>query len=431
MLLFVAITRHLVAFANPLRNFFFFPGIYIGEPTRKIGSSYFTSDGMFIRRSFHLLKYRIMQQWWKTILAGMLGGAIVLAGVFFFAPNVPQTLATNNAPARQVNFSPGQTASNTVTPTFDFKLAAQLATPSVVHISATGASSSSDSPLRFFFDDGGPSTGSGSGVIYSADGYIITNNHVVEKAESLTVTLSDNRKFSAEVIGRDEKVDLAVIKIEATGLPTLEIADSDRAAVGEWVLAVGNPLDLISTVTAGIISAKGRSLELIPGRDAIESFLQTDAAVNPGNSGGALVDANGKLLGINTAIATRTGMFQGYSFAIPVNLVTRIVDDIIEFGSFQRAFLGVSIYPLDADAAQELGVNINQGVVIDELINGGSAQYAGLLPRDIILKVNDRAIRDVPELTEMVGRAKVGDILELTVLRKGKEMELPVKMRAQ
>lgn len=372
-----------------------------------------------------------MQQWWKTILAGMVGGAIVLAGIFFFTPNAPQTLTANNIPVRQVNLSPGEPASNTITPTFDFKLAAQLATPSVVHIAATGGGSSSDSPLRFFFDEGGPSMGTGSGVIYSEDGYIITNNHVVEKAESLTVTLSDNRKFSAEVIGRDEKVDLAVIKIEVTGLPTLEIADSDRAAVGEWVLAVGNPLDLISTVTAGIISAKGRSLELIPGRDAIESFLQTDAAVNPGNSGGALVDASGKLLGINTAIATRTGMFQGYSFAIPVNLVTRIVDDIIEFGSFQRAFLGVSIYPLDADAAQELGVGINQGVVIDELVNGGSAQYAGLLPRDIILKVNDRAIRDVPELTEMVGRAKVGDILELTVLRKGKELELPVKMRAQ
>jgi serine protease Do len=379
-----------------------------------------------------------MQQWLKTILAGAVGGAIALAGVFFFYQHSPSNAATLELPIRQVNFAPGATASSqvSVNPTFDFKAAAKKATPSVVHISATGsASKSSDSPLRFFFDEGspfgGPSAATGSGVIYSSDGYIITNNHVVEKAENLTVTLSDNRKFTATVIGRDDKVDLAVIKIDATNLPTLELADSDQAEIGEWVLAVGNPLDLTSTVTAGIISAKGRSLELIPGRDAIESFLQTDAAVNPGNSGGALVDANGNLLGINTAIATRTGMFQGYSFAIPINLVTRIADDIMEFGSFQRAFLGVSIYPLDADAAIELGVDINQGVVIDELVDGGSAQYAGLLPRDIIIKVNNRTINDVPELTEMVGRSKVGDVLQLTIMRKGEEVKLPVRMRAQ
>lgn len=376
-----------------------------------------------------------MNQWWKTISAGLIGGAIALSGAYFLNLNgTTSTVSSSDVPVRQVNLSPSSSVL-TNPPTFDFKAAALRSTPSVVHISASGSTASSDSPLRFFFDDdspfGGPGGGTGSGVIYSADGYIITNNHVVDKAENLTVTLNDNRKFTAEVIGRDEKVDLAVIKIDATGLPTLETADSDQAEIGEWVLAVGNPLDLTSTVTAGIISAKGRSLELIPGRDAIESFLQTDAAVNPGNSGGALVDAEGKLLGINTAIATRTGMFQGYSFAIPVNLVTRIADDIIEFGSFQRAFLGVSIYPLDADAAEELGVGINQGVVIDELVDGGSAQYAGLLPRDIIVRVDDRPIRDVPELTEMVGRSKVGDVLQITVMRKGEEVELPVRMRAQ
>ncbi|MEO0877449.1 MAG: trypsin-like peptidase domain-containing protein, partial [Bacteroidota bacterium] len=308
-----------------------------------------------------------MSQWWKTISAGLIGGAIALAGAYLIIPATggPATTSTE-VPVRQVNLSPGTNASTGIVPTFDFRAAAQRATPSVVGIAATASSSGSDSPLRFFFDEdspfGGPGGGSGSGVIYTSDGYIITNNHVVENAETVTVTLSDNRQFKAEVIGTDEKVDLAVLKIEATGLPTLDVADSDQAEIGEWVLAVGNPLELTSTVTAGIISAKGRSLELIRGRDAIESFLQTDAAVNPGNSGGALVDAEGRLLGINTAIATRTGLFQGYSFAIPVNLVTRIVDDIIEFGSFQRAFLGVSIYPLDADVAEELGVVINQGV---------------------------------------------------------------------
>jgi len=377
-----------------------------------------------------------MSQWWKMISAGLIGGAISLAGAYVInSNNFDASPAATEIPVRQVNLQPSAVAT-LAAPTFDFKAAALRATPSVVHISATTRSGGNDnSPLRFFFDEdspfGGPGGGTGSGVIYSADGYIITNNHVVKNAETVTVTLNDNRKFTAEVVGTDEKVDLAVIKIEATNLPTLDVADSDQAEIGEWVLAVGNPLDLTSTVTAGIISAKGRSLELIPGRDAIESFLQTDAAVNPGNSGGALVDAEGRLLGINTAIATRTGMFQGYSFAIPVNLVTRIADDIIEFGSFQRAFLGVSIYPLDADAATELGVDINQGVVIDELVDGGSAQYAGLLPRDIIVKVDERPIRDVPELTEMVGRSKVGDVLQITVLRKGEQVELPVRMRAQ
>ena len=377
-----------------------------------------------------------MSQWWKMISAGLIGGAIALAGAYVInSNNFDASPAATEIPVRQVNLQPSAVAT-LAAPTFDFKAAALRATPSVVHISATTRSGGNDnSPLRFFFDEdspfGGPGGGTGSGVIYSADGYIITNNHVVKNAETVTVTLNDNRKFTAEVVGTDEKVDLAVIKIEATNLPTLDVADSDQAEIGEWVLAVGNPLDLTSTVTAGIISAKGRSLELIPGRDAIESFLQTDAAVNPGNSGGALVDAEGRLLGINTAIATRTGMFQGYSFAIPVNLVTRIADDIIEFGSFQRAFLGVSIYPLDADAATELGVDINQGVVIDELVDGGSAQYAGLLPRDIIVKGDERPIRDVPELTEMVGRSKVGDVLQITVLRKGEQVELPVRMRAQ
>lgn len=366
------------------------------------------------------------------LLAGAVGGSIVLLGLFLTQDEIVPSAAEQRIPTRQVNLSPGVAA--LPSPTFDFKSAAQRATPSVVHISAKGGSEGGN-PLRRFFEDGGGSpfggASTGSGVIYTSDGYIITNNHVVEDAEELTVTLNDNRKFEAEVIGTDVKTDLAVIKIEANNLPTLEVGNADESQVGEWVLAVGNPLDLTSTVTAGIISAKGRSLELIPGRDAIESFLQTDAAVNPGNSGGALVDAQGRLLGINTAIATRTGMFQGYSFAIPVNLVTRIVDDFIEFGSFQRAFLGVSIYPLDAEVAGELGVNINQGVVIDELVDGGSAQYAGMLPLDIIVKVNDRTIRDVPELTEMVGRSKVGEVLDVTVYRKGKEVEIPVRMRPE
>lgn len=373
-----------------------------------------------------------MRQFAITLFAAILGGLITLAGIQWFQLGQSDQGAHHVA-ARLVNVPPGPT-NNLATPTFDFKEAARRATASVVHISSisTAQSGGSSNPFQFFFRDGEIplNEGAGSGVIYSPDGYIITNNHVVVSADKLEVTLNDNRKFDARLVGRDEKTDLAIIKIEATNLPTLALANSDQAEIGEWVLAVGNPLDLTSTVTAGIISAKGRSLQLLPGRDAIEAFIQTDAAVNPGNSGGALVDAQGRLLGINTAIATRTGMFQGYSFAIPVNLVVRIVDDIIEYGSYQRAFLGVEIYSLNAQAASELGVSISQGVVIDRVVDGGSAQYAGLLPQDIIIGVNDRPIRDVPELTEMVGRAKVGDTLRVRVLRQGKETEVTVRMRA-
>lgn len=368
-----------------------------------------------------------MRQFAITLFAGILGGFIALAGMYFWNHN--SATDKDGIAARFVNVAPSTAVGP---PTFDFKDAARRVTPAVVHIS-TSSAAAANSPLQYFFPNSEEipyGQGTGSGVIYTQDGYIITNNHVVENAQKIEVTLLDNRKFDARVIGRDEKTDLAVIKIEAANLPVLEIANSDQAEIGEWVLAVGNPLDLNSTVTAGIISAKGRSLQLLPDRDAIEAFIQTDAAVNPGNSGGALVDAQGRLLGINTAIATQTGMFQGYSFAIPVNLVVRIVDDIIQYGKYQRAFLGVEIYPLNAQVARELGVKISQGVVIDRVVDGGSAQYAGILPQDIILKVNDRVVTDVPELTEMVGRAKVGDTLNLTVLREGKEINLPVSMRA-
>jgi len=244
------------------------------------------------------------------------------------------------------------------------------------------------------------------------------------------VTLSDNRKFSAEIVGTFEQSDLAVLKIEATGLPTITIADSDRAQIGEWVLAVGNPFDLTSTVTAGIISAKGRSIRLLGGGKAIESFIQTDAVVNPGNSGGALVDADGNLLGINTAIATRTGVYQGYAFAIPSKLVTRIVDDIIEYGSYRRPFLGVSIRELNNDYANTLGLNITQGVVVEDLIDGGSAQYAGVRPKDVIVGVDGEKITGVPQLQALIGQAQVGDEVVLTINRQGEKIRVPVRLQA-
>lgn len=376
-----------------------------------------------------------MKQWIAVVFSGVLGGIITLTGSHFL--NQEKDAVASNIEtvsyARAVNLP----AWSGAVP-FDFVQAAQKATPSVVNITAKIARTSRSNQDEFFFfpfggrgGGGGPVEGSGSGVIYSENGYIITNNHVVEGASELEVTLSDNRKFKATLVGTDKRTDLAIIKIEATGLVPTEVGNSDEVRIGEWALAVGNPFELTSTVTAGIISAKGRNIDLLGKGAAIESFIQTDAAVNPGNSGGALVDAQGKLIGINTAIATRTGAFQGYSFAIPVNLVRRVVDDIISFGDYKRPYLGVSIQELDSEFAKELNVDISQGVVIEGLEEGGSAQYAGLQINDVIIGIDGRDVKSIPELQEVVGRAKVGDTVSLKVLRKSKSITVPVKLREQ
>lgn len=375
----------------------------------------------------------------EFITAGAMGGLIALVGALYMMPQTPtttpQTTYAQNVNNR-INVKKG-----TVAAPLDFKAAAKKAMPVVVHISATESASASrkrrennrnSNPFDQFFGGGdafGPRGGSGSGVIFSDDGYIVTNNHVVAGADQVEVTLTDNRQYNATIVGTDPSSDMAVLKIEGENLPTLQFADSDQAEIGEWVLAVGNPFDLTSTVTAGIISAKGRSIDLIQAEGRLESFIQTDAAVNPGNSGGALVDATGKLLGINTAIATNTGTFSGYSFAIPVNLMRKIVGDIIETGSYQRAYLGINIKDMDSELAAELGVNFTQGVVIDGLIDGGAAQFAGLLPNDVITKVDNTKIKNVPELQEVVGSAKVGDTIKVTVTRKGKTKVIPVRLK--
>lgn len=385
-----------------------------------------------------------MKQIFSLVIAGMIGGLVTLGGSYLLQKQTP-TATTPDTFAKEVNFLTNSKPSlANVNVPFDFTEAAAKATQAVVHIAASAKKPTAQNdqrkdedfnPFRFFFGDDflgdSPKQGTGSGVIYSMDGYIITNNHVVEFADEIEVTLFDNRKFKAKLIGRDDRTDLAVIKIEANELKPMILADSDQAKIGEWVLAVGNPFNLTSTVTAGIISAKGRSINLLGGGSSIEAFIQTDAAVNPGNSGGALVDANGKLLGINTAIATRTGSFQGYSFAIPVNLMKRIVDDIIEYGDYRRPLLGVNIANLESDDAKELGLAITQGVLVDNVMDGSSAQYAGILPKDVITAVDGREIKNVPELQEIVGRAKVGDVLNLTVNRQGKTKEIPVKLKAE
>ena len=395
-----------------------------------------------------------MKNIFSLVLAGIIGGMITLGGVYLF-----HDFQNNNTASNEVFVTPvsnpiiakaqkeatvdinqnnnivSGTKNNNPNVAFDFSDAATLTMPSVVHITATqdgGQGGDSSDPFGFFFGNpggGGSRGGTGSGVVYSADGYIVTNNHVVEDATEIEVTLFDNRTYKAKVIGTDTQTDLAIIKIEATNLPVLKKADSDLARVGEWVLAVGNPFDLNSTVTAGIISAKGRDINIIKGNTAIESFIQTDAAVNPGNSGGALVDASGKLLGINTAIATQTGSYAGYSFAIPVNMMTKIAEDIIEFGEYQRGFLGINIQDLDNDFADELGLKITQGVVVMQTVEGGAAQYAGILPNDVITKVNGNNVKSAPELQEMIGRKRLGDNVTLTINRSGKIKEIPVKLK--
>lgn len=364
------------------------------------------------------------------MLAGILGGLVVLGGFSYLTkpdPNLniapPSSSFVTN---KGVNSFPA-----------DFRTAAHKSMAAVVHIKSSAAPRQRapiDNPFSFFFGespfmDFGPQVGTGSGVIYSEDGFIITNNHVIDFADEIEVTLYDNRTYKASIIGRDEKTDLAILKIEASDLPTIQIGNSDDAQVGDWVLAVGNPFELTSTVTAGIVSAKGRSLDMIGHNGKIESFIQTDAVVNPGNSGGALVNTNGELIGINTAIASLTGSYAGYSFAIPVNIVTTVADNLIQFGSVKRGSLGIMIADMDSELSKELMIKITQGAYVSELIQGGSAQMAGVLPDDVIVAVNNHEIRNVPDLMSIIGESNVGDKLKLKINRRGKIKEIEVKLK--
>ncbi len=385
----------------------------------------------------------------QFLLAGVMGGMIVLFGITALdlhkAPDIVKEAAK---PA--VHF----TATLPEKVAFDFTKAAKKATESVVYIQAQESDALASKKYRSRMADpfqgtpfeglfggrdffGGPSygaplyklKGAGSGIIVSKDGYIVTNNHVVDFADEFEVTLSDGRKFNARLIGKEPSADLAVIKIDAEDLPAVEYGNSDDVEVGQWVLAIGNPFGyLTSTATAGIVSAKGRDLGIIKGDRAIEQFIQTDAVINPGNSGGALVDLEGNLIGVNTAIATHTGYYNGYSFAIPVNLMRSIVDDIIKYGSYQRTSLGIYVMPIDDEIQNSLGLDTKNGVYIDELIQGGAAQFAGLLPNDVIVKIDEKVIKSIKDLHNAIALTRVGDIIQVTVIRNNKEKKIPVKL---
>ncbi|MEL7120373.1 MAG: trypsin-like peptidase domain-containing protein [Bacteroidota bacterium] len=310
---------------------------------------------------------------------------------------------TNNEAAPAINVKPYKTQAPF---SIDFVETSKRVTKSVVSIMT--------------FNSQGYPVGTGSGVIYTTDGYIITNNHVVDKSNKVEVRLSDKRTYTARIVGKDPTTDLAVLKVNANDLPNIYLADSDRVEVGQWVLAVGNPFNLSSTVTAGIISAKGRNLDIIQGRYSIESFLQTDAVVNPGNSGGALVNVDGNVVGINTAILTETGSYEGYAFAIPSNLVRKVVEDLKTYGKVQRALLGVSILDINETRARQLSLPYVGGVLISETFEGGSAYKNGIEAGDVILKVNGRRINAVSELQERVAQYRPGEKIDLQLFRNGR-----------
>ncbi len=270
----------------------------------------------------------------------------------------------------------------------------------------------------FFEPRSSQRVGSGSGVVFSEDGYIVTNNHVIQDADEITV-IAGKRSFEAELVGRDPSSDLAVIKINSNELPVIEIGNSDEVNVGAWVLAVGNPFNLTSTVTAGIVSAKGRNINILKDKFPIESFIQTDAAINPGNSGGALVDAGGQLIGINTAILSRTGSYAGYGFAIPVNIVKKVFNDLVKYGEVQKAFTGLDFIDIDSELASKIGIENLDGVLVTEIKRGSAAAKAGLDERDVIRKVNGENIETKSQLEEVIAGSYPGDQLNLEIERDG------------
>lgn len=320
----------------------------------------------------------------------------------------------------------------------DLTFAAENSVHAVVHIKVTqkGGYYSSNNIFDFFFGDGGSHQqqapvrqGVGSGVILSPDGYIVTNNHVVDDADEISVVLNDKREFKAKLIGTDPSTDIALIKIDASGLPVLKFSNSDDLKLGEWVLAVGNPFNLTSTVTAGIVSAKSRDIGINPDQMRIESFIQTDAAVNPGNSGGALVNTRGELVGINTAIASQTGSYSGYSFAIPSNIVQKVVADLREYGDVQRALLNVNIADVNAEVAKKYNLDKIEGVFIGRVLEGGAAENAGIKDNDVIISVDDVPVNSTAELQEQISKHRPGDKVVVVIKRDNKKKPFNVTLR--
>ena len=400
-----------------------------------------------------------------TLLTAFVGGAMALGTYKVFENKYADNMSfedkqkvyfTNNPMASNITSSAGEV---------DFTQAAAAVTPAVVYIRTTYTNTQSneeqDRMSELFGDFFGqrmprsntPQRASGSGVIISTDGYIVTNNHVVSKADKIEVTLNDHRVFNAKIIGTDPNTDLALIKVEGTNLPIVKLGNSDDARVGEWVLAVGNPFNLTSTVTAGIVSAKGRGIGILGRGDEeqqmspfggrmrrqqqpdpalksapIESFIQTDAAINPGNSGGALVNTKGELIGINSAIASHTGSYEGYGFAVPINLAKKVLNDIKEFGSVKRGFIGVSFQALNSDAAKELNIERNTGLYVADVYPGTGAEQAGIKKGDIITRFGYSKVFSFDQLADVAFLYSPGETVEVEYLRGTEKLKTKVKV---
>ncbi|MEP0984622.1 trypsin-like peptidase domain-containing protein [Ekhidna sp.] len=374
------------------------------------------------------------------VFSSLFGGIVAIIGFTIISPNekiIQQTSGTSN-PVSLTNYV-FDSADFVVPEGLNFVFAAKNATPSVVHIRTTYTDGMrANTPFNDFFKDyfgdryerrGGPARGAGSGVVISPDGYIVTNNHVIENADEIEVVLNDNRSYQAKVVGVDEDTDLAVLKVEENNLVAVKYGNSNNINIGEWVLAIGNPYEFRSTVTAGIVSAKGRNINILDGDYRIESFIQTDAAVNPGNSGGALVNLNGELVGINTAIASPSGAFAGYSFAVPVSLVEKVVSDLVEYGAVQRALLGISIFDVNAQVAEANDLDIMKGIFVNGVMQGKAADLAGIERGDVIVAIDDKRVNNVAQLQEQVAIKRPGDEVEVRFIRDGKEKIVIAKLR--
>jgi Do/DeqQ family serine protease len=365
-----------------------------------------------------------MKKFASLVLVSAIGGMLTLGTYLFFFQEKEPISEQKTTPKSDV-FLTNNTTSSIPESTLDFTKAAKETVDAVVHVKNTSVQTVHDPFAEFFYGRSSSrkysQVGTGSGVIISKDGYIITNNHVIKGASEIEITLNNKKTYTAELIGTDSESDIALLKIDADeDLPYLIFGNSDNIQVGEWVLAVGNPFNLTSTVTAGIISAKGRDLE---GNDVKESFIQTDAAVNPGNSGGALVNTRGELMGINTAITSRTGSFIGYSFAVPSNIARKVIEDLLEYGNVQHAVLGVNGEALNAHTAKTLDLEIAEGFFIGHVVTDSGAEKAGIKNHDIIIEIDAVKIKTFSDLSGYLNSKQPGDEVKVTVLR-GEEQKV-------